>query len=217
LVVAAVIAEFVIAGIHPLYDSILEQWGSAMANGAIALGIVGEVIFSRMDARIQTELRSRSNKQLATAMKEAGEANVRAAEAQTEAARLRAQFSWRTLAPQAAEHLGTILSMSPGEINIEYVDSDPEALYLAIQFSEVFEKANWQVAMRSMSMPGVLVLGIFVPDSPSNDTQAVRNALTVAGFTFSTEALTGGGVLISSGSTIDDAVILFIGSKPIPR
>lgn len=79
LVVVAVIAEFIIAYIHPPYDSLLNQLGTSAADAAIALGIVGEVIFSRLDSRIQTELRSRSNKKLGVAEKAAGEANERAA------------------------------------------------------------------------------------------------------------------------------------------
>ena len=88
LVVFGVAAELVIAGFHPAYDSFLEQWGSAAANALIALGIVGEVLFSRKDARIQTELRDRSNRRLAVAINDAAEANTRAAEAELQARRL---------------------------------------------------------------------------------------------------------------------------------
>jgi hypothetical protein len=94
LVVAAVFAELVIVGIHPPYDSSLNKWGSALADASIALGIVGEVLFSRLDARIQTELRSRSNKELAAAVQSAARANERAAEAQLQLANFR---SARTL------------------------------------------------------------------------------------------------------------------------
>jgi hypothetical protein len=40
LVVAAVIAEFFIAGVHPPYDSFVERWGTAIADALIALSIV---------------------------------------------------------------------------------------------------------------------------------------------------------------------------------
>jgi hypothetical protein len=67
LVVAAVVVEIIIAYIHPPYDSVLNEWGGTFADVAVALGIAGEIIFSRMDSRIQTEQRRRSNKELAEA------------------------------------------------------------------------------------------------------------------------------------------------------
>lgn len=59
LVVAAVIAELVIAWIEPPYNSFLTD--SAITDAAIAIGIVGEVMFGMWDGRLQTELRKRSN------------------------------------------------------------------------------------------------------------------------------------------------------------
>jgi hypothetical protein len=77
IVVAAVIAEIVIAYIHPPYDSLLNEWGTTLADAAVAFGIAGEIIFSRLDARIQTEIRRRSNEKVAAA-------SDRAAKAETE-------------------------------------------------------------------------------------------------------------------------------------
>jgi len=74
LVVVGVVAAFLIAAIHPPYDSFLEQWGSAMAEALIAFGIVGEVVFSQRDAKIQTELRRRSNGRLTEALNRAANA-----------------------------------------------------------------------------------------------------------------------------------------------
>jgi multidrug efflux pump subunit AcrA (membrane-fusion protein) len=98
LVVAAVIAEVFIAIAHPPYDAFLQRWGSALADALIAIGIVGEVLFSMIEARCQTELRIRSNAKLEDAIAQAGEANERAAEANQKAqeailetARLRAK------------------------------------------------------------------------------------------------------------------------------
>jgi hypothetical protein len=92
LVVLAVLAEIVIACVHPPYDSALNEWGTTLADAAIALGIVGEVIFGRLDARIQTELRRRSNELLASATKTAAQANERAAEARKQAAEAQLAF-----------------------------------------------------------------------------------------------------------------------------
>ncbi len=125
LVVAAVATEFFIAWYHPPYDSFLEQWGTAIADAAIAFGIVGEVIFSRKDARIQTELRRRSNAQLADAMKTAGEANERAAQ-------LELFNSWRRITSEQHDAMvGALREIAPSlDVFIEYQNGDAEAFSL---------------------------------------------------------------------------------------
>jgi hypothetical protein len=68
LVVVAIAVEFLLAYFHPTYDSPWNRWVSTIADAAIALGIVGEVAFGRLDGRLQTELRSRSNDKLSGAI-----------------------------------------------------------------------------------------------------------------------------------------------------
>lgn len=74
LVIAGVVAEFVIAGVHPPYDSFLEQWGSAVADALVAIGVAGEVAFGMWDGHIQTEIRRRSNDRLKEALTRAAAA-----------------------------------------------------------------------------------------------------------------------------------------------
>ncbi|WP_158928863.1 hypothetical protein [Acidisphaera sp. S103] len=86
VVVVSVAAEFALASVHPSYDSLWNRWGSAAADALIAIGIVGEVLFGRMDGRYQTELRRRSTVKLAEAVQVAAAAEVRAAEANARSA-----------------------------------------------------------------------------------------------------------------------------------
>lgn len=65
LVVAAVAAEIVIAWIEPPYTLFLRL--SVPTDVAVALGIIGEVLLGMRNNRLQTELRRRSNKELADA------------------------------------------------------------------------------------------------------------------------------------------------------
>ena len=134
LVVVAVAMEFVIAFVHPTYDSFLEHWGSTFADAGIALGIVGEVQFGRKDSRIQTELRKRSNDRLAQveldngfleqsaaqANERASAADQKAAEAQLalaryKAGRIIASEQWERLVPKLAKFAlrRVILGTSP--------------------------------------------------------------------------------------------------------
>jgi hypothetical protein len=119
LVVLAVVVEIIIAWVHPLYDSPINKWGTTLADAAIALGIVGEVIFGRFDARIQTELRKRSNEQLASAAKSAAEANERAAKANARAVEAQAELekfrAMRILSPEQHERIVEKLQQFPGQ------------------------------------------------------------------------------------------------------
>jgi hypothetical protein len=76
LVIVGVFAEFVIAIVHPSYDAFFERWGSAFADALIAIGVGGEVLFSMIGARCQTELRNRSNKKVAEAVDRAAQADL---------------------------------------------------------------------------------------------------------------------------------------------
>ena len=90
LVLVSVAAEFIIDLIEPSYALFLRL--SAITGAGVAIGIVGEVFFSMRDARIQTELRKRSNEQLASATKSAAQANERAAKANTKALEIEAEL-----------------------------------------------------------------------------------------------------------------------------
>jgi hypothetical protein len=87
LVVVAVIAELLIAWIEPPYVTFLTD--SAIADAAIAIGIVGEVLFGMWNNRIQTELRTRSDDRLSAAITATSKANERAAALEKEAAEAR--------------------------------------------------------------------------------------------------------------------------------
>ena len=82
MVVGGVIATVIIAAAHPLYDSFWEQWGSAIADSFVAIGVVTEIKFGQMAGLRQNELRRRSDERVA-------EANARAAQATKDAAETR--------------------------------------------------------------------------------------------------------------------------------
>jgi hypothetical protein len=73
-VVAAVLAEAVIAWSHPSYDSPWERWGSVVANTFVALGVAGEIIFAMMAFRRDKELKRRSDDKVTKATNRAAKA-----------------------------------------------------------------------------------------------------------------------------------------------
>jgi len=151
--------------------------------------------------------------------KAAGDALVRAAALEKEAAdarlateRLKAQLSWRTLSKETGEKLETELSKHPGRVNLRYTDGDPEALFLAIQLSQALGKAQWAIAPGAIKLANAISFGISLPDADSDDAKSLRAAFAAANIPFSTEQLPPMGAGFSI-STIGGAPTLMVGSK----
>jgi hypothetical protein len=151
--------------------------------------------------------------------KTAGNALVRAAELEKEAAnarleteKLKSAVAWRVIQPTDASNLETALATKPGSVNLRYNDGDPEALYLAIQISQILIKARWQVATGAWKPSNAIVFGINLPDDSGVDAQTLRRALLAAKIPFSITVPSSGGVGFSI-STIAGAPTLMVGSK----
>lgn len=86
LVFIGVGAAVAIAAYHPKYDSFLEQWGSAVADGLVAIGVAIEIRLGQMAGLRQSELKRRSNEKVAEANKISAEARERGANALERAA-----------------------------------------------------------------------------------------------------------------------------------
>jgi hypothetical protein len=148
-VVFSVIAELVIAFIEPPYDIFLKL--SAPTDAAVAIGIVGEVLFGMWDGRIQTELRKRSNDKLGVAVKSASEANERAAKLEKEAADARGRVAeierlhgWRRISAEQGVQIADAIRGQAEIIDvlIEHERGDREAYSYASELAGVFANAG---------------------------------------------------------------------------
>jgi hypothetical protein len=127
--------------------------------------------------------------------KTAGNALVRAAGLEKEAAdarleteRLKQVVAWRSISPEGASELEKVLAVKPGSVNLRFTDGDPEALFLAIQFSQILSEANWKIGMGASKLPNAILFGIAIPDAPGDDVQTLRGALASARISFSSDA-----------------------------
>jgi hypothetical protein len=192
----------------------------------IGLG-VAEVVSHRYEGRkdqlaaIEEAAKDkRHDEDMARVQHDTAQANERAAQLEKDAAnarleteRLKQTVAWRTIPPQVATTLENALAAKPGSVNLRYTDGDPESLYLAIQFSQIFTKAKWQVAPGSLKL-NAIVFGIFLPDI-AGDGQSLRAAFSAANIAFTTEPLPASGSSVSFNvATITGAPMLLIGSKP---
>ncbi len=146
-------------------------------------------------------------------------ANARAAELEKDAAnarleteRLKESVAWRTLPQESALILEKVLASKPGSVNLRYMDGDPEALFLAIQISQLLAKSSWQTAPGAVKPSNAIVFGISIPDNSSPDAKTLRDAFSKAKIQFSTNELPPNGVSFSI-STIQGAPTLMVGSK----
>jgi len=135
-----------------------------------------------------------------------------AAAAKLETEKLKQVVAWRIIPPEATAELEKVLSGKPGSVNLRYTDGDPEALFLAIQISQILAKAKWQVAPGAEKFANAIQFGIALPDSAGVDAQTLRSAFVAAKISFSTGPLPQAGVGFSV-STIPGAPILMIGSR----
>ena len=217
----------------------LDSWNNLvvvfLAIGAIAAVFVGistyvVVQLQRAEAKDATDAfelyKLGVAAQVADAKKEgieagkaAGDALVRAAELEKEAAnakleteKIKSVVAWRVLTPEESLKLEQVLSTKPGSVNLRYTDGDPEALFLAIQISEILTKAKWQFAPGAFKPANAIVFGIELPDADGTDAQTLRGAFSTAKIPFSTNALSSSGIGFSI-STIAGAPTLMVGSK----
>jgi hypothetical protein len=155
---------------------------------------------------------AKANESAAQAQAQVATATAGAALAKLETEKLKAVVTWRTIQPEMASVLEKVLSGKPGGVNLRYTDGDPEALFLAIQISQILGKAGWQTAPGSQKFGNGILFGIVLPDSNGADAQTLREAFTAAKMPFSKDPLPQSGVGFMV-STIPGAPTLMIGSR----
>lgn len=208
----------------PSFETAVRLYDAANFSlvGALAVGVIATALVVWMGNVKEEYLRrdlADTNARAEEAKAASSGANARAAELEKEAAnarleteRIKEAVAWRVISPENASELGKVLSATPGSVNLRYMDSDPEALFLAIQISQILSKANWKVAPGAIKPDNAIVFGIGLPDSSGTDAKTLRVAFSAAKVPFSTNALPLAGVSFSI-STIQGAPILMVGSK----
>jgi hypothetical protein len=244
LVVAAVAAEIIIAYVHPPYDSLLNEWGAVTADVAIAIGIAGEVIFGRLDARIQTELRSRSNARLGKAILLAEQLRADNLALQTVMLPRHVGLFGINETPRAEQYFAGISEFRGTTVFIQTVDNDREVANLANEILIVLLKFGLRPVridetishVSSAMIPDGAVVMYPTgqpwtkeePNQPwfvwSRAAEALANALTSAGLGVGEYRVSRGG--LSSGPSLHpgvtpffdpplEGVYLQIGSRPV--
>jgi hypothetical protein len=229
-------------GVRRMLGLSLDGWNNVMlwclafvAIAAISVGVAQYVIiqlakqeaadakaeFDKYKLTVEGKVAD-AKKEGIEAGKAAGNALVRAAELEKEAAdarleteRLKQVVAWRSISPEGASKLEKVLAVKPGSVNLRFTDGDPEALFLAIQISRILSKANWKIGMGASKLPNGILFGIAIPDATGDDIQTLREAFSSAKIQFSTDAIPQGIELLTT--TIAGAPMLHVGSRAPPQ
>jgi hypothetical protein len=186
LVFVGVALEITIAALHPLYDSWLEQWGSAFCNGLVAAGVAIEIQFNGMGHRRDKELDRRTKKQLADAIAETGRANKLAGEANERAAEIERFTAFRRISHDQLNMIQASLTELRGKINllVECQMGDTEAFVYARDLVVTFTDIA-SINLKTNSYPDMNAFGLFITSSPSLDIEIISKSFIDAGIEFS--------------------------------
>lgn len=126
----------------------VENWGAVVADSLIALGVAGEVLFSRKARIGSDELTRRSDEKVAEANARAAEANRLASTAALELAKFRAA---RNLSKEPAARVTEAMrKFGAGQIAMQFAvavsDFDQEQIWFASVLINCLTEANWKVA-----------------------------------------------------------------------
>jgi len=175
----------------------------ARADAEVAINAVRE------EASTQNKILEKAT---ADATAHAADANKAAADANDRAAKIMKDVAWRMLSPADANTLRATLESDIGDVNIRYTDGDPEALFFALQLSNIFSAAHWQVGFGGIKLQNAIAFGLFIPGPVTAQVTRLRKAFNDANILFDPEDLPpiGMGTVVS---TVPDGAILMVGSK----
>jgi uncharacterized membrane protein len=209
LVLGAIVLE-VVVWIAPLCP-FLFKFGNAVSDGAVAIGIYGEMRFGHVVADILKILLA--------------EAIERAANAERQTEKLRAATDWRSLSQTEHDALSLALRADGARASVKFsvVMNDQESLHFAQLISISFKAAGWNVGYSFESYNHEILTGTLLPE-PSVSwpdemhvvNRRVREAFIAADLRFATGWLS---AYMSTGAgepLIAPIAHIYVGPKPMP-
>ncbi len=184
----------------------LSEWSSQDANERIKKAQADS------DAKIAVA-REESKAAVEKAQADIEKSRAEAAVAKLETEKLKAVVAWRTFSAAQNGDMEKILSAKRGSVNLRWMDGDPEALFFAIQISQVLQRAHWNVAPGSFKPANRIMFGLIFPPVGGDDAQTLREALSAAKVGFSAIPFNPPEGNSFSVQEIIDAPFLLVGSR----
>ncbi len=147
----------------------------------------------------------------ANANEKAASLEKEAAEARLETEKIKQRVAWRSLTSENARKLFDILKTEPHEIIIASVRGDGEAAHFAVQLTQIFNQAKWQVRNESREYLGTLY-GTIITEPETIATKRIKQAFTEAEIQFNAEILPE--PITKTGSIAKTSSAIVIGIRP---
>lgn len=202
--------------------NLLYTWGWRLSLFGAAITLIG--VTSLM---IGTKVRDHDfESQMAYLNKSAAEANERTAtlikeaeEAKLAQEKLKASVQWRAIPIEVRNQLIVSLSKTPYNISINYVANDPEAIYFAKQFIDIFKESNWGVIIHQNTYSEA-VLDLHIQPSDNEASKLINFIFSENGFKFSADMINRPHSMYSKDISPlipkHDTATIIIGSKTPP-
>src|SRR5665213_518310 len=183
-----VLEVFFVAWFHEPPETFLSRWGPVGSDVIVALGVAGEVFFGRKSRIDSEELTRRSEDKLSDATKSASDAVNRAAQAELETQRLRAQFAGRHITQEQVTELSHVIRDRAASLDvlIEFQASDAEAFLYGFELMNVFKSSGVEkIRFTGNGFISGMVFGLWLFTSPEFDVSDIREAFRDAGIPLS--------------------------------
>lgn len=186
---------------------------AAVAAVAVGLSTFCVIVLQRQEAAAAD--RALQAYKLSVATQVAG-LEKEAADARLETEKVKKAFSWRQLTADNADQFYKVLATKPAAVNLRYTAGDPEAATLALQVTELLNKAGWKVAGGTIDFQTKVLYGVSIPDGLAPSVQTLRDAFQAAGVQYITAEAPNDSLELFNSAYFENAAKLIIASRSPP-
>jgi hypothetical protein len=163
-VIIGLVIEVALAACHPPFDSFAGIWGAVIADSLVALGVAGEVLFSRMGSARQRELQRRSGEKVAEAISRATDAERKTEEEKLSRVQIEQEII-KQLKPRdfTREQFDEIVDEIKGKIKVKltvFVADDPETFRFGLAIGDLFREAQIDAPFVQLNTSSPQVIGV---------------------------------------------------------
>lgn len=131
--------------------------------------------------------------------------------------KLEAQFAWRRIDGEHKKRMISELSKSPQSAFVIWITGDPEAMLLAWQLIDIFQKSTWHVGGEGRQFPDFIVTNLVVSGQNASSVIPLLNDAGLSPAAGAMPPFTGVVISHQTGVTEgDSAVVIVVGSRLRP-
>ena len=193
---------------------IVATWIAAIFGG---IGVGAAFISAIVGYQLTENALSDSRVKISAADARASEANNKAEEEKLARLKLEAQFAWRRVTVAQKEKMIAELSGSPQSVFVIWITGDPEAMLLAWQLLDIFQKSNWAAGGEGRQYPDSIVTNLLISGPASGVVMPLMKEVGLSPAESTLPPFTGMVIPHPTGVTEGNAdVVIVVGSRLRP-